>query len=50
MVADMSTQVGLGVAADSDTVSVCSIGVYGTKYERSGEPVPNSIELAIGYT
>ena len=35
MVGDMSDQVGS--AANSDTVSVCSVGVYGTKYVRSGD-------------
>ena len=39
MVADMSQHVS--TAADSDTVSICSVGVYGTKYVRNGDPVPN---------
>ena len=44
MVADMSDRVGS--AADSDTVSVCSVGVYGTKYSRPGGALPSSISVA----
>ena len=46
MVSDMSDQVGS--AADSDTVAVCSVGVYGTKYARSGDQVPETIEVSQG--
>ena len=47
MVADQSDQVGS--AADSDTVTMCQVGVYGTKYERtSGDPVPATIEVSQG--
>ena len=45
MVADMSDQTG--TAADGDTVSVCTIGVYGTKYARSST-VPESLEMVSG--
>ena len=37
LVADMSRYVAS--ASNSDTVSVCSIGVYGTKYERKSDIV-----------
>ena len=46
MVADMSMYEL--TAADSDTVSVCSVGVYGTKYERKGEQLPDTIEIIQG--
>ena len=45
MVADMSQHVS--TAADSDTVSICSVGVYGTKYVRNGDPVTTSIEIVL---
>ena len=41
----MSQQVS--TAADPDTVSVCSVGVYGTKYVRNGDPVPTELEMEI---
>ena len=44
MVADMSDHVA--TALDSDTVSVCSVGVYGTKYSRPGDALPSSISVA----
>ena len=45
MVADMSDQ---AASADEETVAVCSVGVYGTKYVRSGEQVPETIEISQG--
>ena len=45
MVADMSQYES--IAADSDIVSVCSVGVYGTKYVRNGDPVITSIEIVL---
>ena len=46
MVADMSQHVSS--AADSDKVSVCSLGVYGTRYIRNGESLPATIEIIQG--
>ena len=46
MVAGMSDHVA--TALDSDSVSVCSVGVYGTKYVRSGDSVPETIEVSQG--
>lgn len=49
MVADMSAYVGS--AADADEVSVCSLGVYGTKYVRnSGDTVPSELSIAKGFS
>lgn len=46
MVADMSEHVGY---TSADTVSVCSVGVYGTKYVRSSSSsVPSSVEITQG--
>ena len=46
MVADMSQQIAS--AENSDTVTVCSVGVFGTKYIRNGEPLPDTIEIIQG--
>ena len=49
IVADMSQYVA--TAADADTVSICSVGVYGTKYVRDGQqqqPLPDSVEIVQG--
>ena len=45
MVANLSDQVGS--ALDADTISVCTVGVWGTKYYRNSE-VPESLEMVIG--
>ena len=31
-------------------MSICTLGVFGTKYVRDGDPLPSSIELASGST
>ena len=46
MVADMSQQIAS--AENSDTVTVCSVGVFGTKYIRNGEPLPDTIGVIQG--
>ena len=43
-VADQSQQAA--AANDSDTVSVCSVGIFGTKYVRDGPNLPEVIEIA----
>ena len=48
LVADMSQHVS--TAADSDEVSVCSVGIFGTKYVRNGEPLPEVVEVTKGQT
>ena len=48
MVADMSQHVS--TAADSDEVSVCSVGIFGTKYVRNGEPLSEVVEVTKGQT
>ena len=45
LVADMSTYTGS--AAPTDTVSVCSLGIYGTKYVRD-EPLSTSHTVTRG--
>ena len=45
LVADMSAYTAS--AADSDTVSVCTLSVFGTKYVRD-YPIPTSISLTQG--
>lgn len=47
LVADMTQQLSQVTDPDTETISVCSIGVYGTKYVRSSE-VPSSLELVAG--
>lgn len=44
-VADLSRYMPNG---SQDTVSICAIGVFGTKYVRDGEPVPTSITMLRG--
>ena len=45
MVADLEEHaVNVGVA-DSEYVSICSIGVFGTKYARAGDPLATSIVM-----
>ena len=46
MVADMSQQVASSLV--SNKVSVCSLGVYGTKYVRVGDQAPTQIEVIKG--
>ena len=45
LVADMSLYVA--TAANTDTVSVCSLGAYGTKYVRDSEVV-SSVTIVQG--
>ena len=42
MVADLNHLLG-----DYD-ISICSFGVYGTKYVRDGDPLPSSVKLTQG--
>ena len=32
----------------SFTTSICTVGVFGTRYVRDGDPLPSSIEVAQG--
>ena len=32
----------------SFTTSICTVGVFGTRYVRDGDPLPSSIEIAQG--
>ena len=48
IVADMSQHVS--TADDSDEVSICSVGIFGTKYVRNGEPLPEVVEVTKGQT
>ena len=46
MVADLEEHANnTGGVDDSDDISICSIGVFGTKYERVGEPLTTSIAM-----
>ena len=46
MVADLTEHANdTGGVADSEEISICSIGVFGTKYERVGEPLAASIVM-----
>ena len=45
MVADLTEHANDGGVADSEEISICSIGVFGTKYERVGEPLATSIVM-----
>ena len=47
MVADMSRYTG--IALDSDTVSICHLHIFGTKYVRD-ETLPSSVTLRQGET
>ena len=47
LVADMSAYTG--TAADSDTVSVCTLSIFGTKYVRD-DPLPTTISVISGQT
>ena len=44
-VADLSH---LMVTHGSFTTSICTVGVFGTRYVRDGDPLPSSIEIAQG--
>ena len=45
MVADVSEHADDGSVSDSDGIAVCSVGVFGTKYARAGEPLTTSIVM-----
>ena len=46
MVADLTEHANdTGGVNDSEEISICSIGVFGTKYERVGEPLATSIVM-----
>ena len=45
MVADVSVHADDGGVSGSDGISVCSVGVFGTKYARAGDPLATSIVM-----
>ena len=38
----------LMAAYESFEMSICTVGVFGTKYVRGGDPLPETIEIAQG--